>query len=514
MRPTAADTAAARAALIRSGVQCIKPDKQLSTCLKLITSKLNDAAALVRELDAAAATPMVQATLLDAVSEVLQGDSSPQATVACQKLRRVLQRAGFAQAALRALATHVAHAYLAQKAFKALFYLNVWELEADVEEAVARETLAWACHDAAEPRDDSGRRGAADGDEEADLYSAVFAATNVFASLSRSGGRGAAFCFSAAVECDAARVLTRLIALGSSNGAPEKMMHSWLITLALVVGQAALSEVTLPVALSLIVDAVLSAMGRFLHSHDIQSMSIKALVLACSRSEPVCTHAARAGASAALAAALAHHGPEVLQKEMASIASRIQHFIRKAPPSVAAATLRHVVTILRKHTSQDGAYQSLRFLRELAHHDFPTELVPLFLSENALALTMDAMRAHPRVMEIQFNGCYVLLGVLRIHDAHVIDVAVEAGALNAAVQGLRHSNLVAAGRMEMPDDFAALDSRRRGLSRTPYSSGGPCFHMTQRSGRSGWCARCMLARCLNCTSRLLPRTPPPRSVML
>ena len=230
------------------------------------------------------------------------------------------------------------------------------------------------------------------------------------------------------------------------------MMHSWLITLMLVVGLAALHDATLPVADSQIVDAVLSAMGRFLHSRAIQSTSITMLMIACSRSEPALTHAARVGASAALAAALAHHGPEALQKEIASISSRIPNMISKAPPSVAVATLRHAVAAFRKYPTEDGAYQSLRFLRELARHDAAAELVPLFLSENVLALTMDAMRAHPRALRIQFNGC-CLLGGLLVHDAQMIDAAVEAGAIEAAVQVLRRSNLVAAGRKEMPDDF-------------------------------------------------------------
>ena len=216
MRLTAADAAVARAALRRCGVQCIEPGEQQLTRVALQPSKLDDgrAAALVRELDAAAATPMVQATLLDAVSELLLCDSSPQGAVASQKLRRVLHRAGFAQAALRALATHVAHACLAQKAFQALSYLNVWELAVDVEEAVVRETLAWACRDAASPREESGGGGAAHGDEVTDFNSAVFEATSVFTSLSKSGERGAACCFAAAVEADAARVSTRLITLG------------------------------------------------------------------------------------------------------------------------------------------------------------------------------------------------------------------------------------------------------------------------------------------------------------
>ena len=144
MRPTAADAAAARAALRRCSVLCREPGEQhLTIQVALVPSNLDDATALVRELDASAATPMVQSLLLEAVAELLRWDS-PTLNEASNKLRLVLQRAGFAQAALRALATHVTHAHLALGAFKALFYLKVWELAADVEEAVVRETLAWA----------------------------------------------------------------------------------------------------------------------------------------------------------------------------------------------------------------------------------------------------------------------------------------------------------------------------------------------------------------------------------
>jgi hypothetical protein len=412
-----ATAGALRAAMRRCGLAAFADNASRECMLALSPAT---AAGLVDEVDAAAGDPALQRAILSTVNAN---------AARLPALLSLLAGAGFAEAVLRAMATHSDDARLILEAHAALTcVLEKDELPADVFARIARDAVR---HLTALNDDTSDYASLLPG-------SAALLLCNMAADAARPWSQ-------AAVR--AAGALHPLSAVLSA-GRHLAHEHTAVFCVQALADISAHADTPLADA-QVALHGLLAAMLRFPEDTQLHETAAKAMRGIFARHQPLRVHALRAGVLAPLIAALARqaHADADAAFHAAVTLRHVQLLLFAAPPDTLVDAWAAVAAVLRAHVAHEAACIVCMDLLALSvsSADHVVAAAPRFVRTGALDAALDAMRTHARVPTIQHGGCVMLLHLV-FHHPPSGGAAVAAGAIHAVTQALHCANQVAAGR--------------------------------------------------------------------